>query len=126
MTNLKNGPRCFMLESTKFDTSALVPKWAATDDDLIYLFDAKINPRPSTWSGAFQSAIVRRLNETKFDPETDYIVGSGHFIPVTIMLGVIGMVFDSFSVLHFSPAERSYSHVRMDCENFPVDAEAVI
>ena len=109
-------PRAFILDKvSNYDFTSLIPQWVDSEDNFIYLFNGESgNYRPSVWNKMYQQAIIERLISEKFDPEVDFFVVTGAFIPITIACAVLGITFDAFQMLQFSNAESSYNLVRME------------
>jgi|SRR3972149_6818775 len=110
--------RAFILDkSANYDFSSLIPRWIPNEDSIVYLFQSgqeNGNYRPSVWNKRYQEAIVDRLTKENFDPNVDFFVVTGPFIPITVACATLGLLFDYFTMLQFSTAECSYNTIIME------------
>lgn len=114
-------PRAFILDkAVNYDFSALIGKWVPSKDNFVYLFSSNVEVgkyRPSVWNKKYQEEIIKRLTDEGFDPELDYFVVTGPFIPTTLACAVMGLMYDSFRMLQFSNAEASYCLIKVEYHN---------
>ena len=117
---IENRRRAFVLDRVAYDLTSLVPQWVKDESDVVLIFDSLSTdgiPRPSVWSKEFQKQVIQILDKLKFDTELDYFVVTGHFVPITTACCIFGMLFDTFTILQFSNAERAYIAIRVEYQN---------
>ena len=94
--------RCFILEPTKLDTS-LVEDFG----ERVWLFDG--NERPSIFEHDFDEAVLRRIEQFKYNPDEDFFVIAGDIAAVSRAMSALGQYFDGcFDLLIWDASNRVY------------------
>lgn len=88
--------RAFIVEQPRLDVSG-----AERFGKLSVLFRAG-RYRPSVWEPAFAQAIVGRLREERFDPESDYIVLTGQQLLLVGLVAAVVAAYGKFTALAFN------------------------
>lgn len=95
--------RVFMVEPTRVDSSA-----ACDYGEAVYIFDADTRRCSAFRTASFGVAVLKRLQEMKYEPLVDSVCLSGSLLAVGTALVVIAQVYSKFNVLLFNSVDGKY------------------
>lgn len=95
--------RVFMVEPTRVDSSA-----AHDYGETVYIFNADTRRCSAFRTANFGIAVLKRLQEMKYDPLVDSVCLSGALLAVGTALVAIAQVYPRFNVLLFNSVDGKY------------------
>ena len=93
--------KVFAIESTNLDLGP-----TREYGDLVYIFE---NSRVSIWDREFSQSIVDELFVLGFDPTRDYLVMTGHIVPLVLAVAAAVTAWGTIKLLLWSASERHYT-----------------
>lgn len=109
-----NTGRVFMLEQSQnvdvkpaFEYGPIIPLFKSTNGQNSNV--KRKTDRPSMWdTDEFKKEILKRLEQYNYDPERDYLLIAGHFIPIVIFIATVVAEWENVQVLFWSTGYEKY------------------
>jgi len=106
--NGRQRPRVFMLQPHKVDISP-----AFEYGQVRFIFKKGEN-RPSIWSDDFVEEVLNRLEDEEFNPQVDFLLAAGNFVPVVRAFAAIAKRYTPTpKVLFYDAVQARYLPLRL-------------
>lgn len=91
---------------------------AAEYGEIVFVFNAQDRPIPHT-SKEFQQAIIRKLESMSYDPQVDYLLLVGAFVPLIVFVATVCDQYLGPQALAFDMRQGSYYSISLGIEEEP-------